>query len=127
MLRHLHPASQMSVGARFEPLLVQSGRRLAGSLVIQEVVHGRCAWSMIRLTRLGVPMHRRRGQGREARGTTVVVGLATVAHGVTVHARVPGHELHLYQADGAEAFGFETIVEIGIQRVHDLPADRGVV
>jgi hypothetical protein len=72
-------------------------------------------------------MHRRGSQGREARGTAVVVRLATVTHDVAVHARVPGRELHLHQADGAEAFGLETIVEIGVQRVHDLPADRGVV
>lgn len=45
-----------------------------------------------------------------------------MTHGVSVDARVPGHELHFHEADGTEALGLETLVQIRIQRVHDLSA-----
>lgn len=49
-----------------------------------------------------------------ARGTAVVIGLAAVAHGVSVDARVSGRELHLHEANRTETLGPESLVKIRI-------------
>jgi len=68
-------------------------------------------------------LHIQRCRAREA---GVVIRLTTVAHGVSVDARVSGHQLHLHEADETEALGLEALVEIRIQSIHDLSA-RAVI
>lgn len=45
-----------------------------------------------------------------------------MAHGVLVDTRVPRREFHLHEADGTETLGLEALVEVRIERVHDLSA-----
>lgn len=43
-----------------------------------------------------------------------------MAHGVPVDARVSRREFHFHEADGTESLGLEALVEIRIERVHNL-------
>lgn len=46
---------------------------------------------------------------------------------MAIHARISGREFHLHQTDRADAFGLETVVEIRVQRVHDLKTEGGII
>lgn len=125
----------MRIRAGVELLILRRHRRFpSSSLVIQEVDHRRRAGIMIviaawwhrmrhEMYRLWCIHLRRQNlyvQWCFTRGTAVIIRLTTVAHGVPVDTRVSGHQFHLHEADGTEALGLEALVEIRIQRVHDL-------